>query len=112
MTTEEELRFRFALRTSRADGTAVISERATSPHHVRHCRQFGEATIDKGFAVSNPFKTRNLSAQVKTNKEKHFYIDPDLSSRVIDPIPNLMWCLRWTLMRYQGLRVPSDMNVL
>ena len=27
-------------------------------------------------------------------------------------MPNLVWRLRWTLMRYQGLRVPSEMNEL
>ena len=105
-------RFFIQLSTPKAKGGYGLSKHATAPRHLGYCRQFWEAAIDEEIVVSNPFKNRKLSAQVKTKKERHFYVDPELSQQVFDAMPNLVWRLRWTLMRYQGLRVPSEMNEL
>ena len=112
ITSGEAVRFFVTLCRSKTEGGFGLSEHATAPRHLGYCRQFWEAAIDEGLVVSNPFKNRNLSVRVKTNKERHFYVDPELSCKIIEAMPNLVWRLRWTLMRYQGLRVPSEMNVL
>ena len=112
VTRGEATRFFIQLYTAKADGGFGLSKHATAPRHLGYCRQFWEAAIEEEIVLANPFSNRKLSAQVKTKKERHFYVSPELSQRVLEAMPNVVWRLRWTLMRYQGLRVPSEMNEL
>jgi len=112
VTRGEATRFFVQLYTAKADGGFGLAKNSTAARHLGVCRQFWNAAIDEEIITSNPFQNRKLSARVKTNKERHFYVAPDLSQRVLEAMPNLVWRLRWTLMRYQGLRVPSEMNAL
>jgi integrase len=112
VTRGEATRFFVQLYTAKADGGFGLAKNSTAARHLGVCRQFWNAAIDEEIITSNPFQNRKLSARVKTNKERHFYVDSDLSQRVLEAMPNPVWRLRWTLMRYQGLRVPSEMNEL
>ncbi len=112
VTRGEATRFFIQLYTAKADGGFGLARNSTAARHLGVCRQFWNAAIEEEIITSNPFQNRKLSARVKTNKERHFYVAPDLSQQVFDAMPNLVWQLRWTLMRYQGLRVPSEMNEL
>jgi integrase len=112
VTRGEATRFFVQLYTAKADGGFGLAKTSTAARHLGVCRQFWNAAIDEEIITSNPFQNRKLSARVKTNKERHFFVAPDLSQRVLEAMPNLVWRLRWTLMRYQGLRVPSEMNEL
>ena len=112
ITAGDAKRFYVALCSPKSDGGYGLKANSTAARHVGYCRQFFEAAINEEIILSNPFKTNSLSAQVKTDKSRHFYIDSDLSYRLLLAMPNLVWRLRWTLIRYQGLRVPSEMNEL
>jgi integrase len=112
VTRGEATRFFVQLYTAKSDGGFGLAKNSTAARHLGVCRQFWNAAIDEEIITSNPFLNRKLSASVKTNKERHFYVDSNLSQAVLDAMPNPVWRLRWTLMRYQGLRVPSEMNEL
>ena len=112
VTRGEATRFFIQLYTAKADGGFGLARNSTAARHLGVCRQFWNAAIEEEIITSNPFQNRKLSANVKTNKDRHFYVSPELSQRVLEAMPNVVWRLRWTLMRYQGLRVPSEMNEL
>lgn len=89
-----------------------LAKDSTAARHLGVCRQFWSAAIEEEFILRNPFANKKLSTRVRTNKKRQHYIDVETSNIILDAMPNLVWRLRFALMRWQGLRCPSELNVL
>lgn len=60
----------------------------------------------------NVFRSKEIPKQVLSNEEKHYYIDKETTKKIFDQIDHEGDRLRFVLMRYLGLRSPSEMNEL
>ena len=85
---------------------------STARRCIGYCRQIWIAAIDDELLTANPWKQKDLKATVKTNHDKHHYIDHPTSRRLYAVINNGDYKLRFVLMRYAGLRSPSELNAL
>ncbi|WP_237227647.1 tyrosine-type recombinase/integrase [Rubinisphaera sp. JC750] len=89
-----------------------LAENSTARRHIGYCVQIWNAAIDDELIVKNPFAQKGLKKAVKTNKERHFYVDRELAKRIFAVIPSTEYRLRFTLMRFNGFRAPSELNEL
>ena len=58
----------------------------------------------------NPFL--DIAKNVKANKQRHFYISPDIATKLYQQINTPNDQLRFVLMYFLGLRCPSELNEL
>lgn len=63
-----------------------------------------------GLISINPFDDVDKNAQ--PNEDKHFYINAEITNKLFDVINNDEDKLRFVLMRFLGLRCPSELNLL
>ena len=89
-----------------------LDERSTARRYIGYCKQIWNSAIEDELVTKNPFRQKKLPSQVKSNEEKQFYIDKKLSQRLYEVIPEGDYRLRFVLMRYAGLRSPSELNAL
>lgn len=74
-------------------------------------RQIFKVAVDQGVIPQNPFKTlRGLAVQA--NRSRDFFVDAALSQRVLAALPNAEWRAVFSLARWGGLRVPSEILTL
>ena len=70
-------------------------------------KQFFRAALRRRIITENPFADmRNVG--VRANKEREFFITPDMAAKVLDSCPDHEWRLLFALSRYGGLRCPSE----
>lgn len=95
----------------------LVSKQGLDPNSsarraLGYAHEFFERAVRDGHCSRNPFKGRDLPKNVKPNEDKHHYICPEQT--------RLLWSvlqcdedrMRFVLMRYLGLRSPSEMNQL
>jgi integrase len=96
------------LSKDRAEGGKGLSE-PTVRQHIRNAKSvFGEA-VDRGYIAKNPF--RKLASSSLAAGDDH-YVTPDEAQQVLEACPSLPWKVFFGLMRYAGLRAPSETHSL
>jgi len=92
----------------------LINEQELSENHARrtigYAKQFFLAALNEELIRKQPFA--NLSARVKSNKARQFYIDLSTALSILEVCPDNTWKLRFVLMRWLGLRCASELNAL
>lgn len=69
-------------------------------------KQFFEEFVDHKLIDENPFK--GLPCSVQANRTRDFFISEADSMQVLEWCPDLEWKLIFSLARWGGLRVPSE----
>ena len=103
---------------SRGDAASFLSfltkELKLSENHARrtvgYAKEFFTAAVDYRVISEEPF--RKLSARVKANASRKKYIDVETSRLILEACPDAEWRLRFAMMRWLGLRCPSELNEL
>ena len=103
-------RFAETLSKPKSEGGFGLAKTSSARRTIGHCKQFWIAAINEERTSRNPFQ--HLAAKVLTNPERHHQVDLVTSIRILDAMPNLVWQLRFVLMRWQGLRCASELNAL
>jgi len=65
-------------------------------------KMFFNAAVRQGFCTDNPF-AREVSTTME-NRERDFYVKPNVAKKIIDSCPNTEWKLMVSLWRFAGLR--------
>lgn len=79
---------------------------ATVSKHGKRAKMMFEAAVKDRLLPSNPFAT--LKAGKESNSDRHRFIDPGTSAKVLAACPNAEWRLIFSLCRWGGLRCPSE----
>jgi integrase len=69
-------------------------------------KQYFTAAVRQRLISENPFA--DLSAGVKANASRLYFVRREEAQRVLDACPDAEWRLLFALGRYGGLRVPSE----
>ncbi len=69
-------------------------------------RQFFNAAVDANLIRKNPFKGQPVS--VRPNESRFFFITPEVAHKVLEACPDAEWRLIFGLVRFGGLRCPSE----
>ena len=80
---------------------------ATVARTMKHGRQFLEHAVDSNLITKNPFSKMKMGGQ--KNPSRLFFLDRETSQKVLDACPNLQWRLIFSLARFGGLRIPSEL---
>jgi len=91
--------FKSALQTKSAD--------ATTGRHLRRGKQFFGHAVRAGIINRNPFDGLKFPSQ--KNPSRLSFIDRETSQKVLEACPNLQWRLIFSLARFGGLRIPSEL---
>ncbi|HML75422.1 MAG TPA: site-specific integrase [Anaerohalosphaeraceae bacterium] len=89
--------------------TVELSENTTR-RHIGMCRQIINGAIDAGLIQKNPFLGQPVTVQ--PNPSRFFYVGVDLAQKVLDAMPDAEWRLIFGLVRWGGLRCPSEVVAL
>jgi integrase len=65
-------------------------------------KTFFNAAVRQGFCEMNPF-SREVST-TKPNRDRDFYVKPEIARKIIDYCPTIEWKLMVSLWRFAGLR--------
>ena len=80
---------------------------ATTGRTLRRGRQFFAHAVDAGIINRNPFDKLKIPNQ--TNPSRLFFVDRETCQKVLDACPNLHWRLIFSLARFGGFRIPSEL---
>jgi integrase len=80
---------------------------STVPRICGRAKQFFRYAVRKKLLAENPFGDMK-SLAVKANKDREFFVTPEIASRVLDACPDNEWRLLFALCRFGGLRCPSE----
>ncbi len=79
----------------------------TVRRHIGRARQLYKAAMRRGFVEGpNPFD--GMSATVRSDKSRQFFVTRAMTDKVVDACPDAQWKLMVVLSRYGGLRCPSE----
>ena len=73
---------------------------------VSEAKQFFHDAVQRELISKNPFD--GMKGTVGSNRDRDFFIDRDLAEKVTEALPNTEWRLLFALMRFGGLRCPSE----
>ena len=105
-------RFQEWLIKPKAEGGDGLAANSTARRMLGYCVSIFQSAIDDEIISKNPFKQKCLKRSVKTNHNKHFYVNKDLAQKIYNAIPQPERRLRFVLMRFAGYRSPSELNDL
>lgn len=71
-------------------------------------RQFWNAAITAKLVTENPFIGRGQPVTVRANKKRLFYVTREIAYKVLEACPDATWRLLFGLVRWGGLRCPSE----
>ena len=91
--------FKAALMTKYASATVGLT--------LVRGKQFFAHAVDAGIINRNPFDKLKMPSQ--KNPSRLFFVDRETSQKVLDACPNLQWRLIFSLARFGGLRIPSEL---
>ena len=77
---------------------------------VSEARQFFQDAVQRELISKNPFD--GMKGTVGSNRDRDFFIDRELAAKVMDALPDTEWRLLFALMRFGGLRCPSEILAL
>ena len=83
---------------------------STATKHMKRLRTMLRAAVRDRLIKENPVHGLKLGSE--SNRTRDFFIDPDLSQKVLDASPSIEWKLVFALPRYAGLRCPSELHGL
>ena len=108
ITQERATAWRDWLRTPKPTGKGMGVN--TSRRHTGRARQFFAAAVRRKFIAESPF--RELTASLVANRSRDRFVTRDEARAISDACPNLSWRLLWNLVRFAGLRCPSEVFTL
>ncbi len=79
----------------------------TAGKDLTNAKQFFEHAVDMGLITKNPFRKLKIPSQA--NPKRLFFVDKKTSQKVLDACPDLQWRLIFSLARFGGLRIPSEL---
>lgn len=82
----------------------------TARRRCGHARQFFKAAVRERIIERNPFA--DVSVAVGSASEKHRYITEADSQKILEACPCQEWRMIFALVRYGGLRCPSEVLAL
>lgn len=80
---------------------------ATVSRDVTFAKHLWSVAVKRSLATANPFE--HLKAPRKDNPERQAWISADVAQRVLEACPDWRWRLVFSLARWGGLRVPSEL---
>jgi len=83
---------------------------ATASRRLKTARQFFNAAVRKGLLDSNPFA--DLKPASQSNRSRDYFVTRDEITKILDVIPGPEWRAIVALVRYGGLRCPSEIMPL
>jgi len=75
-------------------------------------RQFFQAAADRRIIEGNPFKSKRLPVGVRRNPKRYYFVSGEETEAVLAACPDPSWRLVFALVRYGGLRCPSEVTRL
>lgn len=79
---------------------------STSGRSVTRARQFFRAAVRARLIEANPFQ--DVKPPARLNPARQFFVTREMSEKVLAACPDDGWRLVFLLLRYGGLRCPSD----
>jgi len=89
-----------------------LAENSTARRTLGYASQFMEAAVSDAIIGRNPFNGTDISRAVRTNLERWHYIDSAATLRLWNAIQAEEDQVRFVLLRFLGLRAPSELNGL
>lgn len=89
-----------------------LAEHSTARRTLGYASQFMEAAVSDAIIGRNPFKSPDISKAVRTNLDRWHYIDCAATLRLWNAIQTEEDQVRFVLLRFLGLRAPSELNAL
>jgi len=89
-----------------------LAEFSTARRTLGYASQIMEAAVEEGLITKNPFKAKDMPKTVLTDQRKHHYIDKTETLRIWNAMQSDDDRTRFVLLRYLGLRAPSELNAL
>lgn len=81
--------------------------KGTVGRRCKRLKQFFAAAVRKRLLVENPFDS--VPTGNAANPERQVFISREMMEKVLAACPNIQWRLIFTLARYGGLRIPSEL---
>jgi integrase len=82
---------------------------ATVRGHCRNAKTIFNEAVTREMIPTNPFRALKSSA-IASNRDH--YVTPEEAEQVVEACPDVQWRLFFGLMRYAGLRAPSETHAL
>ncbi len=92
--------------------TEGLAEFSTARRTLGYASQIMEAAVADGVITKNPFKAKDMPKAVLTDQKKHHYIDQRQTIKLWNAIHTEEDRIRFVLLRYLGLRAPSEIDAL
>jgi integrase len=89
-----------------------LAENSTARRHIAYASQIMDSAVHDGILAKNPFKGRDLPKQVHTDQSKWHHIDAHQTLKLWNAIQDDEDRVRFVLLRFLGLRAPSEINAL
>lgn len=89
-----------------------LAENSTARRTLAYASQIMARAVDDGIISRNPFSGKDFPKAVRTDLTKWKYISPEETLRIWNGIQTEEDQIRFVLLRYLGLRAPSEINVL
>lgn len=89
-----------------------LAAASTARRTVGSASSFFKRAVKHELISTNPFTVKEIKKQVKANKERHHYISSTETEKIWNVLKTDDDKLRFVLMRYLGLRSPSEINEL
>ena len=93
----------------RAELLASGLKEATVRGHCRNAKTIFNEAVAREMIPTNPFRGLKSSA-IASNRDR--YVEPEEAEQVVEACPDVQWRLFFGLMRYAGLRAPSETHAL
>jgi len=78
----------------------------TARRRCGRAKQFFTAAVRRQLIASNPFA--DLKTRVGASADRFYYVTRDEAQKVLDACPDSQWRLLFALVRFGGLRCPSE----
>ena len=78
----------------------------TAGQNVKRCRQMMREAVKAKLVTENPFE--GVKIDLSSDKSKNRFIDAATASEVLEGCPSQEWRVLFALVRYGGLRCPSE----
>jgi len=84
---------------------------STTRRRCRCVKQMFAYAVEIDWVSKNPFNTKHVPTSQPRAQDKH-YLTPEIAERILEHFPDCRWRLLFTLSRFGGLRVPSELAPL
>lgn len=89
-----------------------LAENSTARRTLGYASQIMARAVEDGIIARNPFSGKDIPKAVRPDREKWRYISPAETMRIWNAIQTEEDQVRFVLLRYLGLRAPSEINAL